>query len=940
MMSEFQKRHIGNDEGQEKDILKKIGYESLDSLIKEVVPEDIKLEKNIDIDSGITEQEFDKHIEEISSMNKNFKNFIGLGYYGCYLPNVIKRNVLENPSWYSAYTPYQPEISQGRLEAFINFQTIVSDLTSLPLSNASLLDESTSAAESMIMFYNLVKPKDRKKGKNKFFVSNKIFPQTIDVLKTRSSPIDIDLVIGDVNNHSFDDTYFGCILQNPDVEGNYSDYEKLITKLNEQNIKVSIISDILSLSLFKSPGEMGADCSVGSTQRLGISMGNGGPYAGYFSTRKEYKRHLPGRVIGVSKDQSGKIAYRMALQTREQHIKKEKATSNICTAQALLAIISSFYVIYHGKEGIKRISKEIYDKTSSLFYSLSKKYKIITQSYFDTITFEVEKDKMSKIKDIFEKNGLNLRYSENKISISIDEITTWRDITEILGLLDCELLKGIDNVPPHLERRSDFLTDSVFKNYRTETKLMRYIKKLERKDLSLTDSMIPLGSCTMKLNSATELNPISNPNFSDIHPFSPKNQKEGYNFIIEKLGHYLKEITELDGVTFQPNSGAQGEYTGLMLIRKYHLRNQDFDRNICLIPESAHGTNFASAVMAGMKVIKVECDETGDIDIDDLSHKASKYKDQLSSFMITYPSTHGIFEDKIKQMTSLIHSFGGQVYMDGANMNAQVGVTSPDRIGADVCHLNLHKTFSIPHGGGGPGVGPVLVKSHLNEFLPDHFTNRKTNSMGSISSSEFGSSSILVISYAYIKMLGGKGITDSTKQAIMNSNYMKKMLEDDFKILYQTKKGLVGHEFIVDLSQFKEINISVEDITKRLLDYSFHPPTVSFPVPNTMMIEPTESEDKKELDRFIKAMKQIKKEIIDIKENNRDKNSNILKNAPHTIEMITNFSDYYSPGEALFPVEELKENKFYPSVRRIDQAFGDRNLITRCISQEKFDSSL
>ncbi len=933
----FIDRHIGPGEAEIKEMLKTIGVSSLDELIDQTIPEDIRLDKELDLPDEVSEFEYLKRIKEIASKNKIFKSYQGLGYYPTILPKAIQRNILENPGWYTQYTPYQAEISQGRLEALINFQTMIVDLTGLPIANASLLDEGTAAAEAMIMCNNVKKNKNA----NKFFVSDKCFQQTIDVILTRAEPLNIEVEIGDINSVELNENYFAIIVQYPNSDGEVIDYKELFAKAHSKNIYTITIADIMSLVLLTPPGEFGSDVAVGSTQRFGVPMMYGGPHAAYFSTKEEFKRFMPGRIIGVSIDKFNNVAYRMALQTREQHIKREKATSNICTSQVLLAIISAMYAIYHGPCGLQAIADRIHKLTVILNNTLSKNgFNQRNEIYFDTLRFEFDNPKtIEEIKQRAENRCVNFRYQNNLIYISINEQTTIDDIKEIIEIFtgyDCanNLVEEYSEIksefPEKFKRKSAFLTHPVFNKYYSEMEFMRYVKSLENKDLSLTGSMIPLGSCTMKLNAAIEMVAVTYPEFTEIHPFAPDYQVEGYKQLITELGDYLCKITGFAGITFQPNSGAQGEYTGLMMIRKYHISRGEKNRNVVLIPHSAHGTNPASAVMAGMKVVVVECDEGGNIDINDLEKKASENKDILAALMVTYPSTHGVFEENIVEICNIVHKYGGQVYMDGANMNAQVGLTSPAKIGADCCHLNLHKTFAIPHGGGGPGEGPVAVAEHLVKFLPGHFINTTQSTLKAVSSAPFGSAGILSISYAYILMSGTKGLKKATKLSILNANYIKSRLEKYYKVLYTGSKGRVGHELIFDLRDFKhKIKIDAIDVAKRLMDYGFHAPTVSFPVPGTLMVEPTESESKYELDRFCDAMISIREEIKEIEDGKISDTDNLLKNAPHTAIEISsdNWQHPYSRIKAAFPVDSLKRNKFWPSVSRINDAYGDRNLV-------------
>jgi len=943
----FQIRHIGPRDEDIKKMLKTIKAKSLDQLIDETLPNDIKLKGPIELDNPLSESEYLMHLKKISALNKVYKSYIGLGYNRSYLPAVIQRNILENPGWYTAYTPYQAEISQGRMEALLNFQTMITDLTGMEISNASLLDESTAAAEAMNLLYAVRDREQKKSNVSKFFVSKDIFPQTLSVLKTRSKPIGIELVIDDVENFDFDSTFFGALIQYPGASGEIKNISSFISKCISSNIKTAVAADILSLVLLKSPGEIGADVVVGTTQRFGIPLGYGGPHAGYFATKEAYKRNIPGRIIGISIDCDGDKAFRMALQTREQHIKRDKATSNICTAQVLLAVMAGMYAVYHGPKGLKEIANKVHFTT----VTLSKKLKSLglnqlNSSFFDTIRIEANRNDIEKKA---EQHEINFYYpSENIVSITINETTTEDDLNDIVSVFSNITKKAItaldkieeeSTISKSFIRKTSFLTNSVFSSYHSETELMRYMKSLENKDLSLNRSMISLGSCTMKLNASAEMLPLSWNRWGNIHPFAPKSQTKGFEFFLKKLENQLKEITGFSATSLQPNSGAQGEYAGLMVIKAFHESKGNGNRNICLIPSSAHGTNPASAVMAGMKVVVVKSNEKGNIDIDDLKSKAIENKEILAALMVTYPSTHGVFESNIIEITNTIHHNGGQVYMDGANMNAQIGITNPKIIGADVCHLNLHKTFAIPHGGGGPGVGPICVAKHLASFLPSNpiINVGGTNAIGAISSAPYGSALACLISYGYISMLGAKGLTKATKIAILNANYIKERLSMKYKILYSGKFGRAAHEMIIDCRPFKENGIEVSDIAKRLIDYGFHAPTVSFPVVGTLMIEPTESESKNELDRFCDAMLSIREEISNCSKN--DKN-NILKNAPHTLSMVTsdNWKHEYSREQAAFPIEYLKENKFWASVRRVDDAYGDRNLICNCVSVEEYSS--
>ncbi len=946
----FVDRHIGPNKTELTEMLTEIGFKSKDDLLDKIIHKSIRLDNEIDVGDGISELELLTNLKNIAKKNKIFKNYIGLGYYPTITPAVIQRNIFENPGWYTQYTPYQAEISQGRLEALLNYQTMVADLTALPLTNASLLDEATAAAEAMSMFYN--SRKGEKKKSNVFLVADDIFPQTLDVLRTRANPIGIELRVAAVKDFQLTDDLFGMIVQYPNVDGEIVDYSDLFTKAEEKQIFKVVAADILSLSLLKPPGEFGADCAVGSTQRFGIPMGFGGPHAAYFATKELFKRQVPGRIIGVSVDSKGNPAFRMALQTREQHIKREKATSNICTAQVLLAIMAGMFAVYHGPNGIKNIAERINKLTLLLSELLSNSnVKQLNSNYFDTLKLKFENENVVKsINKIAISKEVNFRYiDETTIGISISESTLANDVVEIANIIKeatgesktssdainliSELGNSFDN---SFIRESEYLTHKVFNLYRTEMELMRYAKKLENKDLSLTTSMIPLGSCTMKLNGVAELYPVSWQEFTQLHPFAPLNQAEGFMELFEEFENQICEITGFAAASIQPNSGAQGEYTGLMVIREYHINNGEGHRNIVLIPSSAHGTNPASSVMAGSKVVIVACDNYGNVSLEDLKIKAEEHKDNLSAMMLTYPSTHGVFEHKVIDMCKVVHENGGQVYMDGANMNAQVGYTNPAIIGADVCHLNLHKTFAIPHGGGGPGVGPIVVAKHLADFLPGHSQVNigSEKSMTAVSSAPWGSASIIPISYAYIKMMGSAGLKEATTSAIINANYIKAKLQKDFPVLYTGVNGNVGHELIFDMRQFKHsANVEVEDIAKRLMDYGYHAPTVSFPVAGTLMVEPTESESKAELDKFCDAMISIRNEIIQIENGEMDKIDNPLKNAPHTAHDVisSNWIHPYSREIAAFPFAHSKENKYWPPVSRVDNAYGDRNLVCSCL---------
>lgn len=941
----FALRHIGPREKDLPQMLDTIGVPSMDQLIYETVPDDILLKKALNLDTAMSEQEYLEHITELSSKNKIFKTYIGLGYHQSNTPPVIQRNILENPGWYTAYTPYQAEIAQGRLEALLNFQTVITELTGMELANASLLDESTAAAEAMALLFSVREKEKKQENASKFFVSEEMLPQTIALLQTRSEPIGIELVIGNHEEFDFSEDFFGAILQYPGKSGKVYDYKDFIQKAVDSQIKVAVAADILSLVMLESPGSMGADVVVGTTQRFGIPLGYGGPHAAYFATKDEYKRNLPGRIIGVTKDVDGNRALRMALQTREQHIKRDRATSNICTAQVLLAVMAGMYAVYHGPEGLKYIAQKVHNSTVTLANALKKLgFEQQNDSFFDTITIKTD---ATKIKFLAEAKEVNFYYpNDETVSISINEATTIKDLNKILLIFSEAIKKDFkkisdlekDNkISDAVARKSDFLQQDVFNSYHSETDMMRYIKKLERKDLSLNHSMISLGSCTMKLNAAAEMLPISDPMWGNVHPFVPVEQAEGYQIVLKKLEKQLTEITGFAATSLQPNSGAQGEFAGLMVIRAYHESRGEGHRNICLIPASAHGTNPASAVMAGMKVVVVKSTDKGNIDVEDLREKAIKHKDNLSSLMVTYPSTHGVYESAIREITSIIHENGGQVYMDGANMNAQVGLTNPGAIGADVCHLNLHKTFAIPHGGGGPGVGPICVAEQLVPFLPSNpiIQTGGEKAISAISSAPYGSSLVCLISYAYICMLGVNGLKKATQHAILNANYIKERLNGHYEVLYAGERGRAAHEMIVDCRPFKEKGIEVTDIAKRLMDYGFHAPTVSFPIAGTLMIEPTESESKTALDQFCDAMISIRREIESA---DKDEPNNVLRNSPHTLQMLTvDEWDYpYTRQEAAFPMEYIVENKFWPSVRRVDDAYGDRNLICTCDPIESY----
>jgi glycine dehydrogenase len=947
----FARRHNGPFGEEVKQMLKKIGVDSLDTLIDETVPKSIRMSEPLNLPDGMNEFQYLNHIKAIGAKNRIYKSMIGMGYYNTISPGVIIRNILENPGWYTSYTPYQAEISQGRLEALLDFQTMVSDLTGMPVANASLLDEGTAAAESMIMLFNSRSRDAVKRNANQFFVSENLFPQSIDVIRTRAFPLGIELVYGNPADFVFGDKVFGAVIQYPDQYGNVHQYKSFVEKAHAKGALVSVATDLMALALLTPPGEWGADVVFGSSQRFGIPLGYGGPHAAFFATKEDFKRQMPGRIIGVSVDANGNRALRMALQTREQHIKREKATSNICTSQVLLAVMAGMYAIWHGPKGIRQIARHINILAGVLSLELQKLgYKQINDHFFDTLNVELpEGSNIDLIRSRTIENQINLRYIDgNHIGISLDETTELSDINLLLSIFaeangkphtnfvcNPEECEKITTIPQELKRTSAYLTHKVFNSYHSETEMMRYIKKLEIKDLSLNRSMIPLGSCTMKLNAASELFALSYPEFGGIHPFVPKDQAEGYQYLIRELARDLAVITGFDSVSFMPNSGAAGEYAGLLVIRQYQISNGQGHRDICLIPSSAHGTNPASAVMAGLKVVVVKCDDKGNIDINDLEEKAIQYKDSLCALMVTYPSTHGVFEEEILHMIKIIHDNGGQVYMDGANMNAQVGLTNPGIIGADVCHLNLHKTFAIPHGGGGPGEGPIAVAKHLTPFLPKHVIVETGGEKGTsaVASAPYGSALILTISYAYIKLMGGKGLTEATKFAILNANYIKTCLEPYYPILYSGSKGRCAHEMIVDCNGIsRQTGIGAIDIAKRLMDYGFHAPTVAFPVHGTLMVEPTESEPFFELNRFIEAMIAIKGEIDEIASGKADKSVNVIMKAPHTAQMVSadSWDLPYSRQKAAFPVASLKDDKYWPTVTRIDDAYGDRNLVSSC----------
>jgi glycine dehydrogenase len=944
----FETRHIGPDQAQVEEMLKVIKASSIDELIDQTIPANIRLKKPLNLPPAQSEFDFLKEFRTLSLKNKVYRSFIGTGYYNTITPGVILRNVMENPGWYTAYTPYQAEIAQGRLEALINYQTMVIDLTGLQIANASLLDEATAAAEAMHLLY--ASRKTSRKSATTFFVDQNCFPQTIDVLRTRALPIGVNLLVGDVSALDVNDKeLFAVFIQNPDNNGAIHDHTSFISSCHAQDVFVVMATDLMSLVLMTSPGEMGADVVVGSSQRFGVPMGFGGPHAAFFATKEEFKRQMPGRIIGASIDASGNPGYRMALQTREQHIRREKATSNICTAQVLLSVMAGMYAVYHGPTGLRKIAGRIHGLTRSLDKELKAAgFRQLNDHYFDTLKVAVTN--VQALRELAEKRSVNFRYFDEHVGIALDETTSAADVREIVEIFitakggstpTTASINGVEtNWPAALIRKSSFLTHPVFNSHHAEHEMLRYIKRLENKDLSMVHSMISLGSCTMKLNATSEMIPVTWAEFGGIHPFAPADQTKGYAELTTNLENWLKEITGFTGVSLQPNSGAQGEYAGLMVIRAYHESRNDLKRDISLIPASAHGTNPASAVMAGMAVIVVKSDEEGKIDVADLKAKAEQYKDRLSCLMVTYPSTHGVFEESITDICKIIHDNGGLVYMDGANMNAQVGLTSPANIGADVCHLNLHKTFCIPHGGGGPGMGPICVNDKLKPFLPGHAVIKTggPKAIHAVSAAPWGSASILTIPYAYIAMMGGEGLTNATRYAILNANYMKARLEKHFKILYTGSRGRCAHEMIVDCRDFKKAGVEVEDIAKRLMDYGFHAPTVSFPVAGTLMIEPTESEPKEELDRFVDALIEIRNEVKEIEDGKADRENNVLKNAPHTAAVVTadDWNRPYSRQKAAFPLPFVREAKFWPAVSRVDNAYGDRNLVCSCLPIEAY----
>ena len=952
----FEKRHIGPSDAERQAMLETIGVNSLDQLIDETVPPSIRLKKALNTPDSLSEYNYLRMLKGMAAKNQVYSNFIGQGYYGTIIPPVIQRNILENPGWYTQYTPYQAEIAQGRLEALLNFQTMVSELTGLPIANASLLDEGTAAAEAMFMVYSEKNKRAKGDPANRILVSPDVFDQTIDVVITRAEPLGIEVVISEPSTWSFDETVFACLIQYPGKNGEVKDHSSLCEKAKTAGAYVIMASDLLALTLLRTPADIGADVVVGNTQRFGVPMGFGGPHAGFFATTDDFKRQIPGRIIGVSQDANGGPALRMALQTREQHIKREKATSNICTAQALLAIMAGMYAAYHGAEGLKNIAMRVHAMARITAKGLeSFGYVQTNKLFFDTLHIELGDVSQTDLQASLQAREINIFFPDTKTAcISIDETHSIAELHTLLTAFAEAIGKSYDAIdfdaaaanldliyPENLERESEFLTHPVFNRYHTESDMMRYIKRLENKDLSLTTSMIPLGSCTMKLNAAAELMPITWPEFAGLHPFAPIVHAAGYMQMVSELETYLAEVTGFTATSLQPNSGAQGEYAGLMVIRAYHLDHGDPQRTVVLIPSSAHGTNPASAVMAGMKVVVTPCDELGNIQVEALREKAIEFKDSLAGLMVTYPSTHGVFEESIREICQIIHDNGGLVYMDGANMNAQVGLTNPASIGADVCHLNLHKTFAIPHGGGGPGMGPICVNDKLKPYLPGHKfqVTGGEKAISSVSAAPWGSALILLISYGYIRLLGPDGMTESTKNAILNANYLKTSLEKEFPILYVGNNGRVAHEFIMDFRQWKHtLKIEVEDVAKRLMDYGYHAPTVSFPVPGTLMIEPTESESKQELDKFIAAMLGIRNEIREIENGTASATDNVLKNAPHTLQVITasEWNHEYSREKAAFPYSYVVGNKFWPSVARIDNSFGDRNLICTCPPVEDY----
>ena len=935
-IGDFARRHIGPNNDETAEMLRAVGFENLDALIDATVPKNIRLDRELKLPEAKSENEALSELRAISKKNKIAKSFLGAGYSDCITPPVIQRNILENPGWYTAYTPYQAELAQGRLEALLNFQTMIVDLTKLDIANASMLDEATAAAEAMTLCHAAVP--DRKT----FFVADDCHPETIEVVRTRAKPLGIEIKIDNHARFKFDDSIFGALVQYPATDGAIYDYTELVKRAHDTGALVVVAADILALTLLKPPCEFGADVAVGNTQRFGVPLGFGGPHAAYFATRDQYKRHMPGRLVGVSHDAEGRPAYRLALQTREQHIRRDKATSNICTAQVLLAVIASMYAVYHGPRGLRAIAERVHNLARRL---ASSGLKIVHENFFDTLYVDLGKKSADEILKRAANSGINLRkLGENAVGVSLDETTTEKDLESLCEILGSDLGRAASGRSTIAHRKSEFLTHPVFNTHDTETEMLRYLKKLESRDLSLCHSMIPLGSCTMKLNATAEMFPISWPEFAKLHPFAPDDQTTGYIEMCKQLEEWLAEITGFAAVSLQPNAGSQGEYAGLLAIREYHASRNEAHRNVCLIPTSAHGTNPASAVMAGLKVVAVATLKDGDIDLTDLRAKADAHARDLAALMVTYPSTHGVFEPTIREICEIVHKHGGQVYMDGANMNAQCGLCRPGDYGADVCHLNLHKTFCIPHGGGGPGVGPIGVAKHLVPFLPamaslnpDVDLNKR---VGPVAQAPYGSASILTISWMYIRMMGPDGLKRASEIAILNANYIAKRLDPHFPVLFKGKRGLVAHECIVDLRQWKNAGIEVEDVAKRLMDYGFHAPTVSWPVAGTMMIEPTESESKEELDRFCDAMISIRAEIDAIANGKADRQNNLLKNAPHTARQIAveKWEHPYSREQAAFPAPWTREHKFWPSVARIDNVYGDRNLFCSCPPIEDFDS--
>ncbi|OVE79879.1 glycine dehydrogenase (aminomethyl-transferring) [bacterium J17] len=948
---EFVRRHVGLSDSDIAEMLDLLGADSLDEFIDTVVPENIRRLNPMKFMPALSETEVIKRLKKIAAQNKIARNFIGNGFYDCIVPPVIQRNILENPAWYTQYTPYQPEIAQGRLEALFNFQTMICDLSGMEIANASLLDEGTAAAEAMTLCQRV----KSKLKREKFFVAEDCHPHVIDVVKTRAEPLGIEVVVASPEASNIDSSYFAALLQYPGTDGRILDYEEFTGAVHEQDALVIASVDLLSLALIKPPGEWGADVVVGNSQRFGVPLGFGGPHAAFIATKDGYRRDIPGRIVGLSKDSEGRDAYRLALQTREQHIRREKATSNICTAQVLLAVMAGMYAVYHGPKGIRRIAKTINKLSTVLAERLVEAgLKLKQKEFFDTLVVVFNSSEQAKVKARAEAANINLRYfNDGSVACSLDETSTVEDLADLLAVflggsssdyltpLSPQIESAKLSIPAGLRRISGFMTNEVFSKYHSETEMVRYIHKLASRDLSLIDSMIPLGSCTMKLNATTEMLPVTWPEFSSLHPFAPGSQTAGYEILFKELEDILCECTGFAAASLQPNAGSQGEYAGLLAIQAYHAKNGNPRRTACLIPQSAHGTNPASAILAGLKVVPVKCDDQGNIDVADLKEKSEKYKDELSSLMITYPSTHGVFEESVKDICSIVHEYGGQVYMDGANLNAQVGLCSPAELGADVCHINLHKTFCIPHGGGGPGVGPIAVAEHLAEFLPGHFAREVggKSAIGAVCSAPWGSASIVVISWAYAKMMGSEGLEFATKTAILSANYMAEKLQSSFPVLYRGANGRIAHECILDLRNFKRnIGIEVADVAKRLMDYGFHAPTVSFPVVETLMIEPTESESKAELDRFCQALQNIREEIAQVEKGEVPKDNNVLKNSPHTVEAIASddWARPYSRETAVFPAQWLRDRKFWPSVSRIDNVYGDRNLICSCPSMDQF----